>query len=294
MRRVSLAVKAVRYGMRGCLFAMVFGMAGARSTALAQISYVDMFRSDEYLQTANGNSLSTVGSFFTTDLYAVNPNAYTSATLVPPPGIPPQGNPTLLPGSDAYTYTYQTPYFANQAAMDAAYPTGQYVYSVSNASTSLTYSAPDYYPTSLPYLTGTNYSALQGMDARSAFTFQFSPFTTGSLPGGSNSYIFLTIFDQTTNAFVYNQDFFPSSTTSLTLPADTLKNGDTYEAQLIYSNYTYVATPNTAFQSEIGFDVRSDAIFTPKAAAVPEPAAIVLFAPACGFLVWVASRRRAR
>jgi hypothetical protein len=64
MGRESMIGKVVQQGMRGCLVVLAIGMALDGSMARAQpISYVDMFRSDEYLQTADGNSLSTVGSF---------------------------------------------------------------------------------------------------------------------------------------------------------------------------------------------------------------------------------------
>ncbi len=172
------------------------------------------------------------------------------------------------------------------------FPQGPYVYQASNGdSTTLSYSA-DYYPAAAPYLTGTNYSDLKKMDANSAFTFQFSTFAPGSPPAGSSSFIFLTIYDQTTNSYVYEQNFLSASTTSLVLPANTLVNGDTYESQLIYSNYTTQSTLNTAFAGEIGYDVRSDVIFTPT--AVPEPATLVLLAPACAVLGYVISRRRRR
>ena len=50
--------------------------AGSSSTARAGIQFVDMFRNDSWMQTGNGNSLTVLGSFFSSDLYSVNSGDY--------------------------------------------------------------------------------------------------------------------------------------------------------------------------------------------------------------------------
>ena len=68
----------------------------------------------------------------------------------------------------------------------------------------------DDYALSTPYLTGTTYSQLQGMNASQAFTVNFSPFTTGTQATGS--FLFFTIYDQTKGMSVYDAGFLPANT----------------------------------------------------------------------------------
>jgi hypothetical protein len=287
-----LVRRSIRRNLLRYVLGLVILAAGSATTAKADISFLDMGRNNAYLQTANGNSLSYTGSFFAVDLTSVNPGDYNAVQL----SYPGAGSPQDLTQTGPSTFHFQTALLPSQAAMDSAYPTGTYAFQASNGSTmdtaSLTYSSPDYYSQSQPYLAGTNYSGLQGVNAHAAFTFQFSPFVTGTLPAGSSSFIFLTVYDVTTNTTVYSQSFLPSTTTSVTMAANTLTPGDSYSSELIFDNRLDVPSPGAEFNAPILFDVRSDVFFT--ASSVPEPASMVLFAPACAFLVWMGVRRRAK
>jgi hypothetical protein len=193
-------------------------------------------------------------------------------------------------------YRFQTPFLANQAAMDAAYPFGSYQFQASKNggppdSTSFSY-ASDHYPQSMPYLTGTDYSALQGMNPFLPFTFHFSTFNPGPPGNSDQSDIFLTIFDSTKNVQVFNKGFLPATTTSVTVPAGTLTPGDSFTYELIFDNRVLnISSPGATFPAEIGFEFRTDGSFT---AAIPEPSSILLLSPAVAWLAWVAHRRRAR
>jgi hypothetical protein len=266
--------------------------AGSSSTARAGFQFVDMFRNDSWTQTGNSNALTVLGSFFSSDLNSVNSGDYDAAQMT----YPGPGSPVALTKTTPTNFHYQTGYFSNQAAMDAAFPTGTYSFQASLGggnpdTTSFAYTA-DHYPASMPYLTGTDYSALQGMDPHKPFTFHFSPFDPGSLPSGNASYIFFTIFDFTKNTFVYNQTFLPSTTTSLTLPANTLTPGDSFGYELIFDNRLLgISSPGAVSPAEIGYEFRTDGSFL---AAIPEPTSILLLSPAAAWLAWVASRRRRR
>jgi hypothetical protein len=263
------------------------------ATTQAGIANVYMTRNDSWSQTGNGNTLTSIGSFFSQDLFSDNPNEYDTVQMT----YPGPGSPVLLPQVSSTQFHYQTGYFANQATMDSAFPMGNYQFAASLGggppdTTNFTYQT-DYYPQSLPYLTGTNYTDLQGMNAHQAFTFQFSPFVTGTLPTDNASYIFLTIYDYTKGAFVFNDGFLPSTTTSVVLPANTLTPGDSYGYELIFDNRALgLSSPGTTFSAQISYDYRADGTFT--AASVPEPTTVILLVPAVMWLGSFTARRRAR
>jgi hypothetical protein len=258
----------------GLVLAGVLLLAAGRSETAqaAMISQVSMFRNNESLQTGDGNSLSPVGSFLSLELDSTVANAYNSVTAT----YPGPGSPQSLPQVSPTQFHFQTGFLANQAAMDAAYPFGTYQFSASNGgppdTTSFQYAADDY-PQSQPFLTGTDYSNLQGMNASNPFTFHFSPFVTG---GSANaSFIFLTIFDLDLNAFVFIDNFLPATTTSVTLPANTLAPGHHFSYELVFDNRDFVPSPGAQFAAPIGFELRTDGTFT-TASAAPEPASLTL------------------
>src|SRR5581483_11614117 len=122
------------------------------------------------------------------------------------------------------------------------------------ATASVDYTADDY-PQSLPFLTGNDYSALQGMHTGSAFDVHFSPFATGGQ--ANDSFIFFTIFDPSTNSFVFDAGFLPATAAGLTLPANLLKPNHAYIYELIFSNRDLVPSTGTVFASQLGFDFRT-------------------------------------
>jgi hypothetical protein len=272
-------------------FAALTVLFGGIGQARADITQVDMFRNNEYIQAGNGNTVSYAGAFFSADLFSTA-NAFTSASMT----YPGPGSPVGLPAVNSTTFQYQTGFFATQAAMDAAFPMGAYSFAAlgtPSGSTSFSYSS-DAYPQSQPFLAGNTYSNLQGMNAAAAFTFQFSPFTTGVLADAS--YVDFTIFDQTTNTFAYINNFLAPTTTSLLLPANTLTPGDQYTAELIFDNRNFVASPGADSQASIGFELRDEANFTaaPRSASTPEPQAITLLGLGIGGLLGYARLRRGR
>ena len=254
----------------------------------SSISFVGTFRNDAFTQTGNGSSLTFQQSFFSAELDTTVSNPYTTATLT----YPGAGSPQNLPQTSPTVYRFQTSGLPSQAAMDALYPFGTYTFKGVNGgttdTTSVSYTMDDY-PQSLPYLTGTDYTSLQGMNAAQPFTFHFSPDVTGST--ASNSYIFFTIFDFTKGAFVFNDGFLSPSTTSVTVPANTLTAGDSFAYEVDFSNRDLVPSPGAAFEAQLGFDVRTNGQFAAAPATIPEPATLTLTALG---LVGVVSRYRRR
>jgi hypothetical protein len=206
---------------------------------------------------------------------------------------PGPGSPQALTQQSPTRFNFQTGAFANQAAMDAAYPKGTYSFTATGATTDTTsfqYSADDY-PGAQPFLTGTSYSDLQGMNASQAITLGFSPFVAGST--ANQSTIFLTIFDLTTNTYAFIGNGLPHTTTSFTLPANTLAAGHSFIYELDYSNRDFVPAPGSIFAAQLGFDVRTQGDFS-TAVATPLPssasAGLMLL---LGAGIWRAFKKRA-
>jgi hypothetical protein len=264
------------------VFAGLFALFSPLAHA-GNISFVNIFGNISYEQTGDGNTLSLNGTFFSADLIASIPNAYTSASV----SYPGPDSPQTLSQISPTDYGFQTGFLPDLATMEAAYPFGAYSFQgVNGANTdtaTLTYTADDYAQSS-PYLTGTDYSSLQGMDPTQNFTFHFSPYVTGST--ATASLIFFTISDATTGTTAFTTGALPSTTTSVVLPANTLTHGDLYSYELDYSNRDVLSDAAGAnFPPLLGFDTRADGVFTTSAAPEPSGSAMLLAAGFAGFLM---------
>jgi len=250
---------------------LVYGAPTARA---GNIAYLDIFKNIDFLQTGDGQTLTGNGAFFSADLNSDTVNDYSSVSMT----YPGPGSPVNLPeaSSPSMDYHVQTTSFASQGDMDAAFPTGTYTFDTDTADTAtLRYTGDDYSITQ-PYLMGTDYSSLQGMDPGDPFSFDFSPFETGST--ATSSLIFFTIYDETLGETVYNEGFLPSSTASVTVPGGTLAFGDTFDYEIDFSNRDTGTGSGGALAPLLGFDTRTDGTFTSEEqpATVPEPGTVAL------------------
>jgi len=238
------------------------------------VSYVSTFKNISYQQTGNGNTLSLNGTFFSADLNSTVANAYTSASVSVPGGTS-----YALTQNTPGDYGYQTGLLPDQATMDGLFTTGTYTFTgINGAQTdtaTLDYTGDDYSQTN-PYLTGTTYSDLQGMNATQGFTFGLSTFTPGTAASQANAFVFLTIFDETTNSLAFTQGFLAPTTTSIFLPGGTLTAGHNYDYELDFSDRDTGTGTDGEFQPQLGFDVRTDGTFTTAVAPVPEPGSLML------------------
>jgi hypothetical protein len=258
------------------------------TAAQAQIFSVDTFRTAEYTQTGNGNSLTLNGYYFSAQLLSVNPNDFSAVQLT----YPGPGSPVSLSVIDPRLFQYQSSLFSNQAGLDAAFPFGTYQFSASNGvvstPTSLNYSS-DLYPTALPYLTGTNFTDLQGLNAATPTTFDFSSFPTDPLADAQR--IDLRIYASPSDNLIYDSGLLASTTASVSLPANTLQAGQSYFYQLNFTNYLGQNAPNSQFGGTVDFDDQTLGAFTTAAApTVPEPGAATLLG--CLSLAGLLVRRR--
>ena len=274
---------------RFVLVVAVFGLlgSGARAQSSPEISFVTLYHTAAYNQTGNGNTLTSLGSYFNASLTAAQPNDFNTVQMSYPGAVAPAN---LLQQSPSY-YFFSSGTFPNQTAMDASYPTGIYQFNASGTtgsdSTSTNYLINDY-PGSVPYLTGSDFTNLQGMNASTSFNFHFSPFVTGSQ--ATDSFLFFTLFDNTTSTLVYDAGFQPATTTGLTLAANTLNASHSYSYELIYSNRDSVPSPGANFKAVLGFDRRTTGQFSTAATTSPEPSTLALLT--LGSLGIVACRRK--
>ena len=96
-----------------------------------------------------------------------------------------------------------------------------------------------------------------------------SPFTAD--PTLSDQFRFLTIYDYTLNAFVFDAGFLARTVNSVTISANTLRSGDLFGYELIDSDRLVVPATNSFFDTTLLFDRRTTGTFRTAAAAVPEP-----------------------
>jgi len=186
----------------------------------------------------------------------------------------------------AVNYGFQTAGLPSKAAMDTAFPAGTYVFSLSDGTSSAQAAftlGGDVYAQSRPYLAGTSWSALQGMNVGAAMTVQLSPFVAN--PAAQPSFIFFTLYDYTAQQLVFDAGFLPPGTPSITLQPNLLVAGHSYVYEIDFSSRLLVDSPGANFQAQIGYELRTQGQFT---TAVPEPASWLLLA---GGIVAIAARR---
>jgi hypothetical protein len=175
---------------------------------------------------------------------------------------PGPGSPVSLPLINPTTFNFNSPAITSLATVQAAYPFGTYSITTTNtmtiASTTgvVNYTA-DYFASTVPYLT--NYGALNGLSPAAACTFNFPAFTPN--PSVTEGFTFLTIYDATTGLVVTGDEFQPPSTTSFTIPANTLAPSHTYDFELDFSERLNGPLIGNALTAQ-GFDLRTDGSFT--------------------------------
>ena len=114
---------------------------------------VDLFKNISYNQTSAAAPTAPIRvPFCAYENFFQNPGDFDSATVT----YPGTGSPQALSLAAAGEYLFQTPFFASQAAMDSAYPFGNYVLSAHNSGTSanqsatISYAADEYGESAVP------------------------------------------------------------------------------------------------------------------------------------------------
>jgi hypothetical protein len=249
-----------------CICVAVGSLVSAASGAVApaqaqQLADAFTFKNVTYAQGGlDGSVISSTGAFFNAGVDLQNPGDFDGVTLT----YPGSGGPQALPQTGPKSFGIG-PSFASQAAMDAAYPFGDYVLTASNSTTMATdtetlhYTA-DAYAGNVPALTASSYDALQGVKTSlGMLTLDFN--AQDASPLATSTFNFFTIFNSPINC-----GFLSPATTSCTIDPQELKPGHTYTYELDFSN-RIESSPNGVLDG-VNFDVRTDGTFT---TAVPEP-----------------------
>jgi hypothetical protein len=282
----------------------------AASQAHAGMTDVSIFRTGVYDQTgattvspANGGA----NYYFAGNINVANNGDYdTNGANIGVPTSPgteytmtgPQGSSPFI------NYNYTTS-LMTKSDLDTNFPTGDYVLTANNTSTgafasaTLTYDGTDFYPNT-PTYTAATFNGLAGLNTANSYTFDFEPFVPQLTPDYA---IFLTITDTTTGQTVYSDSSGVDTTTSFTVAGGTFTAGDSYIADLDFTNRQLITSPSCEGTDgqcpdtgEIGWDTRTDLSFTVGAGAVPEASTWVMMAAGfagLGFLGLRGSRKTA-
>ena len=252
-------------------------LCGAALPSLAsEISYLNQFRNLEYTQTDNV-TLGAQGAFFSASavVSGLAIATYDSGTMTI--GDPNTGPSYALTSSDGgHSFGMQPPTLPSQAAMDTQFPLSSHYTVVltggpGSASASMDVGANNY-AAAPPMLVGNSFGALQGMDSSQPLSLGFNPFD--AVAGAAAEFVFLSFYNYTTATWLYPLGFAPRTTTGLTLAAGQLAPGNNYAFELIYSVRVTPPGDGADFAPEIGFDLRTNGLFT---TAVPEPATFALW-----------------
>ena len=290
----------MRTSRNGFVFAAALAAAGlAAPLAHAQLSQADLGKNLEYQQTGpatvvqyNGgvNAFLFARAFFTT------PGAYDGGSVTDTSTLSSQG--FNVAGNIGSPYVgYQTGY-QTQAALDAAYPTGDTYHLAATDSTlanpdglaDVPY-ANDLYTADVPTLTAATFVGLQHINPAAATLIGFNSFTPNGLAGFGQG--FLTIYDQTSALNVFNVAGFAPSTTSALVGAGVFTAGHTYTLELIFDD----GVTGTDLANNVGYTARSDVRtldFFTVPLAVPEPAAWAMLLVGFGLVGAVLRHRPAR
>jgi hypothetical protein len=260
--------------------------------AHAGVTFYDVFTNNLYSQTSNV-APSTALSFFATASLSCSTAGDVGNVQVLTGGSTSPLTLTPAPGNNC-NYVAS---FPSQAAMNAAFPLGNpYTFQISGGtlgtqSASLNTPGAALY-SAIPFLTGSTYSQLQGLNAALSDTIGINGFVP--VAGTTDSFSFLTITRQSDNAVVFQQSFLSPATTSIIVPANTLAAGTAYNIDLDYSSR--ITTPNAGFgtgTSLIAFEQRTEIGFT-TAPAVSEPSSLALTGVGIPAAVLVLRRRRSK
>jgi len=216
-------------------------------------------------------------------IFPTSPTGISNPTLQPPLSGPISLSYVGISTANPNGYwSWKSAFFSTQAALDAAYPDGNYQFSIPTTSgTALTYTPTltqtGNYPAAPPVITNTTWSGpllTLNYNVASTITWNNPGVVTqiGLVISGSSG---------DTLSFFYAG----GGVTSQVIAANTLSPNESYSAELMFSNYT---TDTTQIPGVTGLSYNSTANFF---GIVPEPSACAMLVGGLG-LLGLAVRRK--
>lgn len=280
MARFAVAVRTA------CAIAVIGLSSAAQSQTPPAAAFVQQVRTGYAVQTGDGNQLTQTGYRFMTNLSVVPGHGFEIASW----SIP-GGETIVLPLNDVgFGFHYESELFATRALMDQRFPAGDHVYTLSGPGRlePVTLNAAvGPYPDAFPYLTGSTFSALQGMEAGNPFDVHISP-VAAPTPGREQTIAFFVDDVLTGETRFADGGIVDPSFTSLTMPAHVLQAGRRYQFQFYLGNRVDLTADNAGGASQ-GFTLLTTGEFT---TAVPEPQTHALML--AGLAIVAATLRRRR
>lgn len=243
------------------------GFVAAAGTAHAQLMSADVGVNPTFEQTGPSTVTST-GGFFSARAFFTNSTDFATGTLT----YGGSGSPATLSFVSADVALELGDSNTSFSALQTLYPTGSYTFDLSGgtqpeANFTINYAGGAY--SNMPALTGSSFSALQGMNAADPFTVDFVPFVVAS-PNVSNSDIVFSV-QNSSNVTVFSSGFLPSDAAGVTIPGGILSRGQSYTFDLLFSSQIFGEVNVPALGTTQFYDSHTDGSFSTAAGAVPEP-----------------------
>jgi len=180
----------------------------------------------------------------------------------------PDGFQYFMSSSDNFYYFYGSPYFTNQAGLDAAFISGFYEIDINDGVDSGDLFVPtnSLYSADIPYFTGSTWTNMQSLNPARPFDLTWNNFTPS--PGATEAFIFVRIFDSDGNT-PYTTNFISPGILSAQIPANTLDLDTAYTIQIFFSDRTN--EPASGFLSETTGVVGFDNLTTTTLTTIAEP-----------------------
>jgi hypothetical protein len=253
------------------------------------VTSFDVFKLQFYTQMSCAQPTNPSDFVYSSRIFVNAPPSDPTATLDWP--VDPEGRQSANMELSGNIFQY-VGHFSSACALNAAFPQGDYNFSLSSSSLSPTNQfgtlnlPSSFYSCSVPYFT--NYSSLQNLDPSQNATFTWNSFTTNS--SADLSQIFLVVRDNTLGMNVINRFISESGTTSSDITGGTLVGGHDYSATIYFSSRDTFSESEAWNDGLAGGLVAFDRATTMNFTAIPEPSTSALIAGGVFGLVAVGRR----